>query len=41
MKFIEIKKAIDAGLASESPSIYTGFKKLGQHISIRRHSYRE
>ena len=39
MKFIEIKKAIDAGLASESPSIYTGFKKLGQHISIRRHSY--
>ena len=39
MKFSEIKKAIDEGLSGNNPSIYTGFKKLGQHISIRRHSY--
>lgn len=39
MKFSEIKKAIDEGLYGNTPSIYTGFKKLGQHVSIRRHSY--
>ena len=39
MKFSEIKKAVDEGLSGDSPSIYTGFKKLGQHISIRRHTY--
>lgn len=39
MRFSEIKQVIDEGLSSQSPSIYTGFKKLGQHISIRRHSY--
>lgn len=39
MKFQEIKKVIDDGLSGQTPSIYTGFKKLGQYISIRRNSY--
>lgn len=39
MRFTEIKEAIDKGLSGKNPSIYTGFKKLGQHVSIRRHSY--
>lgn len=39
MKFEEIKKAVDAGLTLQTPSLYTGFKKLGLHVSIRKHSY--
>lgn len=39
MKFSEIKEAIDLGLSGDTPSIYTGFKKLGQHVSIRKYSY--
>lgn len=39
MKFAEIKKAVDDGLNLSTPSLYTGFKKLGLHISIRKHSY--
>lgn len=39
MKFSDIKKAIDDGLSDTTPSLYTGFKKLGLHVSIRRHSY--
>lgn len=39
MKFNEIREAIDKGLKGDNPSIYTGFKKLGQHIPIRRHVY--
>ncbi len=39
MRFKEIKDAIDHGLSGNTPSIYTGFPKLGTHISIRRHSY--
>ena len=39
MKFSEIKKAVDDGLSLSTPSLYTGFKKLGLHVSIRKHSY--
>lgn len=39
MKFSEIKKAIDEGLVGNNPSLYTGFKRLGQHISIRKNAY--
>lgn len=39
MKFQEIKKAIDEGLHGDNKSINTGFKKLGQHVSIRKYSY--
>lgn len=39
MKFNEVKKAIDEGLVGNNPSLYTGFKRLGQHISIRKHAY--
>jgi len=39
MKFAEIKKAVDDGLSLSTPSLYTGFKKLGLHVSIRKHSY--
>lgn len=39
MRFKDVKKLIDEGLTGNTPSIYTGFKKLGQHISIRRNSY--
>ena len=39
MRFSEVKKVIDEGLAGNNPSLYTGFKRLGQHISIRRNAY--
>jgi len=39
MKFSEIKKAVDDGLSLSTPSLYTGFKKLGLHVSIRKHAY--
>ncbi len=39
MRFSEVKKAIDEGLVGNNPSLYTGFKRLGQHISIRRNAY--
>lgn len=39
MRFSEVKKAIDEGLVGNNPSLYTGFRRLGQHISIRRNAY--
>lgn len=39
MKFSDIKKAIDEGLKGDHPSVNTGFKRLGQIVSIRRNSY--